>query len=313
MQNTEGGINFARFRDDLVFVFFMTINMNKLKKAILFVCILNFNTACRQNFADNTSSNKLLATVYNKSLYSNELEGMFPDNATIQDSQQIINAYVDHWLRDNILMAEAERNVPKDLDIEDLLKKYRESLILNSYEEQLTKNSLDTIITDAELNTFYEKNKEQYQLETPIVRCYFVKTPKMSPSQSDSLQKWWNNPKSSDNLVKMERYAKNYAKLYILNDSVWHRADDIVKMLPKGTLMAGNLSSGKELTMKADDFQYFFKAFGVMNQKEIAPLSYIKEQASKFILHQRKIQLIDKKKQEMYDLEMQKNNIKIYK
>jgi hypothetical protein len=297
----------------LIVLFFTTVNMGNIKKAILFACVFVFMNACKQNFRDGAGSNKLLVTVYNKSLYSNELEGMFSDNATPQDSQQIVNAYVDRWIRDNLLMAEAERNIPKDLNIEDLLKKYRESLILNSYEEQLTKKGLDTIISDAELNSFYEKNKEQYQLETPIVRCYFIKTPKMSQPQSDSLQKWWNNPKSSDNFVKMERYAKNYAKLFILNDSTWHRADEILKMLPQGTLAADNLSSGKELTMKADDFQYFFKAFGVMNQKEIAPLSYIKEQASKYILHQRKIQLIEKKKQEMYDLEIQKNNIKIYK
>ena len=64
--------------------------------------------------------------------------------------------------------------------------------------------------------------------------------------------------------------------------------------------------------MKDDDFQYFFRAVGVMNQKEIAPLSFIKSQASKYILHQRKIQLIEKRKQEMYDLELKKNNIKLY-
>lgn len=298
---------------NLMVLFFTTVNMGNIKKAILFACVIVFMNACKQNFRDSAGSNKLLVTVYNKSLYSNELEGMFSDNATPQDSQQIVNAYVDRWIRDNLLMVEAERNIPKDLNIEDLLKKYRESLILSSYEELLTKSGLDTIISDAEMSSFYEKNKEQYQLETPIVRCYFIKTPKMSLPQSDSLQKWWNNPKSSDNFVKMERYSKNYAKLFILNDSIWHRADDIVNMLPKGTLAADNLSTGKELTMKADDFQYFFKAFGVMNQKEIAPLSYIKEQASKYILHQRKIQLIEKKKQEMYDLEIQKNNIKIYK
>ena len=294
-------------------LFITTINMDNVKKAFVFASFFVLVNACKQNFQNSAGSNKLLVTVYNKSLSSNELEGMYPDNATVQDSQQITNAYIDRWVRNTVLMAEAERNIPKDLNIEDLLKKYRESLILNSYEEQLTKSGLDTIISDTELNSFYEKNKEQYQLETPIVRCYFIKIPKVAAPQSDSLQKWWNNPKSGDNLLKMQQYSKVYAKIYILNDTIWQRADDVIKMLPKGTLTADNLSSGKELTMKSDDFEYFFRAFGVMNQKEIAPLSFIKEQASKYILHQRKIQLIEKKKQEMYDLEMQKNNIKIYR
>ena len=267
-------------------------------------------TACK-NFNAPVSSNKLLASVYNKSLYLSDMEGMFPEGAAKADSVQIINAYTDRWIRDNIIMTEAERNVPKDLNIEDLLKKYRESLILNSYEEQLTKNSLETAISESELKDFYEQNKDQYQLETPIVRCFFIKISKPAP-QPDSLQKWWNAPRTGDYLKKMQEYARKNAKSYILEDSVWTRAHDITKMLPKGTLLEDNIDAGKELTMKDDDFQYYFRALGVMKQKEIAPFSFIKEQASKYILHQRKIQLIEKKKQEMYDLEMKKNNVKIY-
>ncbi len=258
-----------------------------------------------------SSNNKLLATVYNRSLYSNELEGLYPEGATAQDSQQITTAYIDRWLRNAIIVTEAERNIPKDLNLDELLKKYRESLVLNSYEEQLTKNGLDTTIQDAELKDFYEKNKEQYQLETPIMRCYFLKLPRNTP-QSDSLQKWWNSPKSGENLKKLTTYAKSYARSFILEDSIWHRTDMVVKLLPKGTLDPEAVSSGKELTMKADDYQYFFRALGVMNKQEIAPFSFIKAQASKYILHQRKIQLIEKKKQEMYDLEMKKNNVKLY-
>ena len=266
--------------------------------------------ACKY-FDGQSGSNKLLATVYNKSLYLSDMDGMFPEMATRQDSQQIVNAYVDRWIRDNIIMNEAERNVPKDLNIDELLKKYRESLILSSYEEQLIKMGLDTSISEVELNAFYEKNKDQYQLETSIVRCYFIKMPKSTP-QSDSLTKWWNSPKSGDNFKKIQDFARKNARAYILSDSSWTRTDDLVQMLPQGTLSAENMSKGKELTMKDNDFQYFFRALNVMNQKEIAPLSYIKEQASKYILHQRKIQMIEKKKQEMYELEMKKNNVRIY-
>ncbi len=284
-------------------MFFKTIHVYIASSILVF-------TACK-NFKAPTGSNKVLATVYNKTLYLSDMEGMFMEGASREDSSQIINAYVDRWVRDNIVMTEAERNIPKDLNIDDLLKKYRESLILNSYEEQLTKENLSTDISEQELKEFYEKNKEQYQLETPIVRCYFLKIPKPTP-QSDSLQKWWNSPKSGDNLNKMKIYAKAQAKSYILEDSAWTKAEDISKMLPKGTLSSDNIDAGKELTMKDDDFQYYFRALGVMNQKEIAPFSYIKEQASKYILHQRKSQLIEKKKQEMYELEMKKNNVKIY-
>ena len=266
--------------------------------------------ACQKN-ADTSGSNRVLTTVYNRSLYLSDMEGMFPENATHADSSQIINAFSDRWIREQLMMAEAERNIPKDLNIDELVKKYRESLVLSNYEEQLTKTSLDTTISDDELRAFYEKNREQYQLETPIARCYFLKIQKGTP-QYDSLSKWWNAPKTGENLTKLKNYAKANAKAYILEDSVWTRVDKLVDMLPKGTLSVDNLSSGKELTMSDADFQYYFRALSVMNKQEIAPLSFIREQASKFILHQRKIQLLEKKKQDMYDTELRKNNVKIY-
>jgi hypothetical protein len=267
--------------------------------------------ACGKN-NDAAGSNRLVATVYNRSLYLSDLDGMFSENATKQDSQQVITAFSDRWIREQVIMTEAERNVPKELNLDELVKKYRESLILSSYEEELTKMGLDTAITEGELSDFYQKNKEQYQLETPIVRCYFLKVGRPT-QQIDSLNKWWNSPKSGDNLKKLQVYAQQNAKNYIFEDSIWTRADDIIAMLPKGTLTADNISTGKELTLKTDEMQYFFRALGVMNKQEIAPLSFIRAQASKYILHRRKIQLLEKKKQEMYDTELRKNNVKIYK
>jgi hypothetical protein len=273
--------------------------------------LLSLNLLSCQKNENAAGSNRVLATVYNRTLSLSDMDGMFPENALREDSQQIITAFSDRWIREQLVMLEAERNIPKDLNIDALVKKYRESLILSNYEEQLTKMGLDTTITDAELQAFYEQNKEQYQLQTPILRSYFLKIPKPAP-QSDSLSKWWNNPKSGDNLQKLKNYARQNAKSYILEDSTWTRVDKLVDMLPKGTLSVDNVDKGKELTMKDDNFQYYFRALGVMNKQEIAPLSFIREQASKYILHQRKRQLLEKKQKEMYETEMRKNNVKIY-
>ena len=282
-----------------------------LRKCLYIGVIVSAIAASCGKKNDTTGSNRVLATVYSRSLYLTDMEGMFGENATRTDSQQIITAFTDRWIRQQLMMSEAERHVPKDLNLDELVNKYRESLILSSYEENLTKIGLDTAISEAELKTFYEQNKEQYQLETPIVRCYFLKIPR--PTQEiDSVQKWWNSPNTGNNLTKLQNYAVKNSKSYILEDDIWKRADDIVAMLPKGTLTIDNISSGKELTLKTDNYQYFFRALGMMNKQEIAPLSFIRSQASKYILHRRKSQLLEKKQQEMYDTEVKKNNVKIF-
>ena len=66
---------------------------NYITLALLCAVVLATIAACGKN-NDATGSNRLVATVYNRSLYLNDLEGMFPDNATRQDSQQVITAFV---------------------------------------------------------------------------------------------------------------------------------------------------------------------------------------------------------------------------
>ena len=63
-------------------------------------------------------------------------------------------------------------------------------------------------------------------------------------------------------------------------------------------------------TIQDNDFLYFFRLLELVNRKEIAPLSYIENQASKVILHRRKIKLLEEKKEELY--EQKTNQIKVF-
>jgi hypothetical protein len=97
----------------------------------------------------------------------------------------------------------------------------------------------------------------------------------------------------------------------MLVDSTWHRAERIALELPKGTINPEELSSG-EYTRKDDNFSYFLKILKVKNKRDQAPFEFIRDQASKFILHQRKQKLIEDKREEVFKRELQANNVQIY-
>lgn len=265
--------------------------------------------AC-QSPKDEKKEDRLLARVHNKSLFLSELDGMFPEQTTHEDSLLIINAYVNRWVKEALVLYEAERNIPKDLNIDKLVRDYRASLIRANYEKSLVEELLDSTITQAELADFYERNKDQYQLETPIIRCYFIKIPASAP-HIDRVQRWWNDP-TGNNYQSLLAYCNQYAVAHHLEDSTWHKVDDIAMLLPTGTLTGDNVSGRRELTQRDGDFQYFFRLFEVKNRKEIAPLSYIEDQARKVILHKRKLKLLEDKKEDMYEMELRRNNVKIF-
>lgn len=251
-----------------------------------------------------------LAKVHNKTLYISELDGMFPEGTSSEDSTLIINAFVERWIRDALMLHEAERNIPSDLNIDKLVRAYRASLIRHNYEKAVVEELLDSSIAKAELIEFYEKNKEQYQLETAIVRCHFIRVPLPVPDASE-LRRLWNSNSTADK-EKLVNYCNKYAEAHILEDSTWYRVDDLAMELPNGAITSANVSSLRDFSQRDEKYQYYFKAFELKNKTELAPLSYIEDQARKVILRNRKDKLLQNKIEDMYDLESRRNNIKVY-
>lgn len=261
--------------------------------------------------AEEETEEKLLARVHNKNLYLSELDGMFPEGTTSQDSSLIIQAYTNRWVREAILLYEAERNIPNDLNIDKLVRDYRASLIRHNYEQILVQELMDSTIVQEELLQFYEDNKEQYQLETPIARCYFIKLPLPVDNESQ-LRSWWQNHEEEESFKKLVDFVSVNAVAHHLVDSTWQRVEDIAIELPTGTLSVDNVSSKRDFILRDDKFLYFFKLFELKNKKEIAPLGFIQDQARKVILHRRKTKLLEEKKNDMLDLALERKNVEIF-
>lgn len=285
------------------------MNLNTQHFFVFAFALVLLTGACTSPDQSVVKNDYLLAQTFNKTLYLSELAGMVPDNSSPEDSTLIVNAYVEKWVRENLLMHEAEKNVPHDLNIDVLVRDYRASLIRHNYEKLLVELQLDSTITDSELNSYYEENKEQYRLKNMILRCYLVKVPLEFEGLS-TLQKLWNSDTPEDYKLLLD-LCRNYASVYMLNDSLWYDLPDIVLHLPKDYLSASNAST-REYNTSDDKFRYFLRIFETTSANEFPPLEYIRGQASKVILHRRKIKLLEEKKEEMYERELRRNNVKIY-
>ncbi|MEM9258328.1 MAG: hypothetical protein AAGA62_01710, partial [Bacteroidota bacterium] len=151
----------------------------------------------------------LLARVHQKELRLSELDGMFPRNASAEDSTLIIQAFINRWSRETALQWEAERNLPSDLNIDRLVRDYRASLVSNHYEEVLVSMRLDSSVSQQQLEEYYEANKSQYLLERPIVRCFLIRVP-YPVQEEEELQGLWNNGKVTDTMA-LSNYCERFA------------------------------------------------------------------------------------------------------
>jgi len=73
------------------------------------------------------------------------------------------------------------------------------------------------------------------------------------------------------------------------------------------------LKQGTELTRTDDTYKYFLRVIDFVPSGTLPPISYVKDQAKKVILHKRKMELLSDTKEDMYDEALRKNAIKIYR
>ena len=122
---------------------------------------------------------------------------------------------------------------------------------------------------------------------------------------------YWAKPRAA-NLAKLEAYCQKYATAHVLVDSIWHKVDVIGSVMPKGTITADNIASKREFRQSDGEFVYYFRLLELKNRKEIAPLAYIEQQARTFVLHKRKLDLLQRKREDLFEIALKKGNVEIF-
>ena len=281
-----------------------------MRKSLVVLGILGCCWAC-QPLAEDQSGKKVIAQVFDKQLYLDKVQEFIPDGTSVEDSLLMLDAYTQRWIREALMLHIAEENISEAWRIEELVEDYRASLVRHNYEQILVEELLDSTITAEELNTFYERNKDQYELQTTIVRCDLIKLPS-SVRLPNNFDEWWKQgKKSATGYQQLGSFCKMNAEVSIINDSTWYSIDELAGALPKGTLTEQNVRSKQEFTQRNDQYQYYFRAYDIINKKEIAPFSYIKDQARRFLLKQKKEELLKKFKEDLYQEALKDGEIKI--
>ena len=255
-------------------------------------------------------SDKTLARVFKHKLMASDMEGMFADSPSLQDSALLANSFVEKWVRENLLMQEAEKKIPKDLNIDELVRNYRSSLIKHNYEKLIIELQLDSTVTENDVNGYYNMNKEQFILEYPLYQVNHVKLPLSSPNMAN-VKNWWNKIADSSSYYKLYEHCEKHADYYLLGSEEWMSFNQLKDQLPTN-FSASRLTESTNLAVENNDVLHLIGIKQMLKKGAIAPLSHIRDKAERVILHTRKIQLIEDKKEEMFDREMRLKNIEIY-
>jgi len=165
---------------------------------------------------------------------------------------------------------------------------------LYEYEKALINQKLDTAIKQQELYAWYEKLKTDFPLEQDVFLLFFIKLKPDAPNLVDA-RKWIAKPK------ELEGYCKEYATSYVTDNGMWYEEGNVLKNFPVSQGDLSLLSSAKSFReYKTEEGSWFIKIGDVIKKGDPSPLEFIREQMVKAIIEKRRIKLVERVYDKIY-------------
>ena len=283
--------------------------MSRLRWLLGLVCVLLLQSC---NLKSDDSKGVVVAECYGKYLYESDLVGVVAPGSDIVDSLNRVNAFVDSWIRRELLLHQAEKNLTKEqLDFSKQIQEYHNSLVIYTYESQLAEQKLDTIVTEEEIEAYYEQNKENFQMRQTMVRAAYVIL-KSDCEQKSDFQKIMRD---SDTLMlqRLDIMATYYAVSSYLDVDNWLRLDELLKIIPIEIYNTESfLKKNRFVMFDKDDFTYLVRFEDYLLEEQISPLEMEKENIKSVIQMKRKKDLLDALKSNLYEKAAKDHVFEIY-
>ena len=234
-------------------------------------------------------SDQPIASVYDESLFKEDLNFLLPKNIDKNDSIVLTRSIINSWAIQQLLLKKAVENTSENdnAEINDLVRDYKQALLINSYKERLIKQQLDTIIEKEEIINYYKKNNNNFRLNEELIKTRYIHFSNDLIDKKEVLKFFKNG--SIEELEALELRQFSFKKM-MLNDSVWTPLENVLLKLP---FSRNDLLKKTDLIKKEDSLGlYLAVTIDVLLRNQIAPLGYIEPTIKQMILHQRKLQLI---------------------
>lgn len=243
-----------------------------------------------------------VARVNNAYLYKEELAGIAAFGSTKEDSAARVEAYVDSWIRKQLLIQEATRKINiNEAEVERKILDYRYSIIAYEYQSYYIKQNLDTAFDVAEIEEYYKNNIDNFILKQNIIRATFIKVPKNAP-KTNKLKDWIFSQDEEDK-SNLKSFCLSFSVAYHISDSTWMIFDDLVRNSPLMEIpnKVQFLKANPYYETEDDNYSYFLKVDEYRISDNVSPQEFVTDEIKNIILNKRKVELAKKLEDEVYE------------
>lgn len=284
-------------------------NRNIRSSIIIFLGLLLLSSC---DYFTRVEKEQPIARVNNSYLYFSDIEALIPEKISVEDSVSKISSIIDHWVKQELILQKAQLNLS---DIEDEIERdvneYRRSKIIYLYEKELVRQKLDTNVTKNEVEKYYNENKSNFELKDYIIKGIYLKLEKNTP-EIEKAKEWMQSENEEDSL-KLVDYCHKYALKYLLNNDEWIYFKELNKELDLEILNTADfLEKNKFIVNDDNNYLHLLKIDNYVMKDSISPLSIEAGNIKNILLNKRKITMINKMHNDIYQNAINRSQIEIY-
>lgn len=283
--------------------------MRKLSLAVLLATMF-IVFGCRDYYMK--TERITIAECYGKKLYAEDLEGVVPAGMSKIDSLDRVNAFVDSWIRRQLLIHQAENNLPaNEQNFTKQLEDYRNSLIIYAYESQLIGKYLDTIVSDEEIAAYYENHKQNFQLRYTMVKVAYVAV----DSDNKHLKDFKKLMSNRDTLMlpQLNALAEHTAATSYFDVDTWVRLDELLERVPLEIYNTESfLKKNRFVSFEKDNLTYMIRFEDYLMEESVSPLEIEQANIKNILLLKRQKELLSKMNEDLYKKAEEENVFEIY-
>lgn len=293
--------------------FLQSVKVRKPALAAIVLLMTALLASCRYFSKDRKGD--VIAKAYDKLLYRSDLHGVVPHGTKPADSIEVVKQFIDNWVRRQVILHQAENNLsPEQQDFTARLEAYRNSLLVYEYESELIRQKLDTAVSQQEIEQFYEKHPENFQLRENIVRVSYVKIPESTAGDATvkKATQWLRSDKTADQ-EKLDELCQSSTITCRMDDENWISFNALANEIPLLTDDQEKfLQSHKFYETRDSVFVYLVRFNAFKTRESLSPLSLETENIRNILINRRKLDLINKMEQEVFENALKNKDFEVF-
>ncbi|MFZ1618380.1 MAG: hypothetical protein WAT41_13605 [Flavobacteriales bacterium] len=262
--------------------------------------------------SDRNAGDRVVAEAYGEKLYWSDLRPVIPVGTAREDSVAMARRFLENWARDRVMLHKAEENLDQSqLNVEAQLKDYRESLINFAYEQALVEQNLDTVVTDKAVKDYYEKNLANFQLKDNIVRVRWFKLRNDDKKLMQRVEELWRSTDDGDR-SKLEVLLAQRGATIVDSRGDWVPFMELQQQVPLHPDNPTDWLQGRgKVTVSENGVTWFVNFIDHQLKDSTSPLELVAPQVRSILINQRKLRLVERLREELYNDAVSKKDVVI--